>query len=115
LVKARPEQIAELLDLLDKKIISIKILKEILGKVIFEGVDPRRIVEEMSMTVISEDRVLEELAERVIRENPKAVEDAKKNPKAINYLVGQVMKLTKGRADPEKINAIIRRKLGITS
>lgn len=115
LVRARPEQIAELLDLLDKKIISIKILKEILGKVIFEGVDPRRIVEEMSMTVISEDRVLEELAERVIRENPKAVEDAKKNPKAINYLVGQVMKLTKGRADPEKINAIIRRKLGITS
>ena len=113
LVKARPEQIAELLDLLDKKVISIKILKEILDKIIFDGEDPEKIVSEKGLTVISEDEYLEELAEKVIRENPKAVEDVKKNPKAINYLVGQVMKLTRGRADPEKINVIIRRKLGL--
>jgi len=63
--------------------------------------------------VISDDAELEALAERVIRENPKAVEDARKNPKAVNYLVGQVMKLTRGRADPQKISSIIKRKLGI--
>ncbi|MEL9929535.1 MAG: Asp-tRNA(Asn)/Glu-tRNA(Gln) amidotransferase subunit GatB [Sulfolobales archaeon] len=112
LVKARPEQIAELLDLLDKKIISIKILKEILGRVMFEGIDPRKLVEEKNITVVSEDQILEELIDRVMRENPKAVEDARRNPKAINYLVGQVMKLTQGRADPEKVNSILRKKLG---
>lgn len=113
LVKAKPEQIAKLIELLDKKIISIKILKEILPKVIFEGADPEKIVVEAGFTVISEDQYLEELAERVIRENPRAVEDAKKNPKAVNFLVGQVMRLTRGRADPEKINKIIRRKIGL--
>ncbi|MGC9148772.1 MAG: Asp-tRNA(Asn)/Glu-tRNA(Gln) amidotransferase subunit GatB [Sulfolobales archaeon] len=113
LVKAKPKQIAELLELLDKKVISIKILKEILPRVIFNGEDPRKIINEMNFTVISEDTFLEEIAEKVIRDNPKAVEDVKKNPKAINFLVGQVMKLTKGRADPDKINRIIRRKLGL--
>ncbi len=113
LVKTEPRQIAELLRLLDEKIISVKILKEILPRVIFNGEDPDKIVREMGFTVISEDAYLEELAEKVIRENPKAVEDVKRNPKAINFLVGQVMRLTRGRADPEKINRIIRRKLGL--
>lgn len=114
-VRAEPRQIAELLELLDKKVISIKILKEILGRVVFNGESPRDIIEKMGLTVISEDRVLEEVIERVIRENPKAVEDVRRNPRAINFLVGQVMRLTRGRADPEKVNIMLRKRLGLES
>jgi len=113
LVRATPESIAKLLSLMDKGVISIKIAKMILERVVIGGEDPEEIVAREGLLVISSDKELEELAEKVIRENPKAVEDARRNPKAINYLVGQVMKLTRGRADPQKISEIIRRKIGL--
>jgi aspartyl-tRNA(Asn)/glutamyl-tRNA(Gln) amidotransferase subunit B len=115
IVKARPQHIAKLLTMLDRGIISIKIAKMILERVVINGEDPEEIVMREGLIVISDEAELEALAERVIRENPKAVEDAKKNPKAINYLVGQVMKLTRGKADPQKISYIIRKKLGISA
>ncbi len=113
IVKTSPQHIAKLLSMMDRGVISIKILKMILERVVLRGEDPEEIVAKEDLKVIADEAELEELAERVIRENPKAVEDAKKNPKAINYLVGQVMKLTRGRADPQKIAAIIRKKLSI--
>jgi len=115
MVKASPQSIAKLLSLMDQGVISVKIMKMILERVVLGGEDPEEIVARENLKVIASDEELEELAEKVIKENPKAVEDAKKNPKAINYLVGQVMKLTRGRADPQKIAAIIRRKLSIGS
>jgi aspartyl-tRNA(Asn)/glutamyl-tRNA(Gln) amidotransferase subunit B len=113
IVRAKPQHIAKLLSMLDRGVISIKIVKNILERVILNGEDPEEIVFKEGLTIISSEEELEAIAERVIRENPKAVEDAKKNPKAINYLVGQVMKLTRGRADPQKIGFILRKKLGI--
>jgi aspartyl-tRNA(Asn)/glutamyl-tRNA(Gln) amidotransferase subunit B len=101
--------------MLDRGIISIKIAKMILERVVINGEDPEETVMREGLIVISDEAELEALAERVIRENPKAVEDAKKNPKVINYLVGQVMKLTRGKADPQKISYIIRKKLGVSA
>jgi aspartyl-tRNA(Asn)/glutamyl-tRNA(Gln) amidotransferase subunit B len=115
IVKARPQHIAKLLTMLDRGIISIKIAKMILERVVINGEDPEETVMREGLIVISDEAELEALAERVIRENPKAVEDAKKNPKVINYLVGQVMKLTRGKADPQKISYIIRKKLGVSA
>lgn len=109
-VKAVPQAIAKLLRLLDQGVISTKIVKMILEKVV-EGEDPEDLVVREGLTVIRDEVELEALAEKVIRENPKAAEDARRNPKAINYLVGQVMKLTRGKADPQKISEIIRKKL----
>lgn len=54
---------------------------------------------------------LSNVIEEVFKENPKAVEDAKKNPKAINYLVGQVMKKTMGKADPQLTYELINKRL----
>lgn len=112
-VRASPSHIARLLTMMDQGVISVKIMKMILERVVLNGEDPEGIVVREDLRVVSRDEELEEIADRVIRENPKAVEDAKKNPKAVNYLVGQVMKLTRGRADPQKIATIIRRKLSI--
>ncbi len=99
-VKTGPGDIAELLKLMDKGIISIKIAKEILPEMIVTGKKPKEIVREKGLLRISDEQVLKPIILRVFSKHKKAVHDALKEEKAINYLIGQVMKLTRGRADP---------------
>ncbi len=109
--KATPEKIAALLEMLDAGTISIKILKQILPKIILEGKHPREIIESEGLTRISDREFLARIVDEVFREKPKAVNDALRKPKAIEYLVGQVMKKTRGRADPGITRELILEKL----
>ena len=73
---------------------------------------PREIVEEMGLTVITEDDVLLNACEEAIKNNPKAVKDyLDGNKEALHFLMGQVMKLTRGRAEPRKVAKILKEKL----
>jgi aspartyl-tRNA(Asn)/glutamyl-tRNA(Gln) amidotransferase subunit B len=76
------------------------------------GGDPSQIKEQKKLGIISDSRTLEKIVNKVLKENPQAVADYKKGKKKIiQFLVGQVMKETKGQANPKIIPKLIRKKL----
>ncbi|MEM4076620.1 MAG: Asp-tRNA(Asn)/Glu-tRNA(Gln) amidotransferase GatCAB subunit B, partial [Metallosphaera sp.] len=109
--KASSIHLKELLEMLDKGIITIKIVKEILPIIIIEGKSPREIVESMNLTTVSDEKLIEGIIEDALKNEPDIKEKIRKDPKVANYLVGVVMKKTGKRADPKLVNEIIRRKL----
>ena len=78
---------------------------------ILTGKAPRQVVEEKNLLKLSDRSILQKIIDEVFCEFPKAVEDAKRDKKAVNYLVGQVMRKTRGRADPKLTNELILAKL----
>jgi aspartyl-tRNA(Asn)/glutamyl-tRNA(Gln) amidotransferase subunit B len=106
-----PSNICKLIDHYLRGTISIKILKKIIPDILKEGKDVETLIEERELTKIMDVNTLSKLIDEVFEENPKAVKDALTNPNAINFLVGQVMKKTKGRADPKLTNELIIKKL----
>ncbi len=109
--KVKPEYLAKLMKLLDRGVISIRQAKEMAEHLAKKGVDPERLVKELGYTRIADEKQLEPIVEEVFRENPKAVRDALKNPKAVNFLVGMVMRKTRGRADPAVARKLVLRRL----
>ncbi len=106
-IKAKPQHIAELLKLLDDKVISIKILKNILPEIIINGKSPHEIISERDLVKISDKEVIKKIVLEVFIEHKKSVCDALVNKRAIHYLIGQVMRKTRGKADPELTHKIV--------
>ncbi|GAV26262.1 aspartyl/glutamyl-tRNA amidotransferase subunit B [Carboxydothermus islandicus] len=108
----KPGQITKMLELLDKGTISGKIAKTVFEEMFSSGKDPEVIVKEKGLVQITDLGELEAVVDKVIAENPKAVEDYKNGKeKALGFLVGQIMKETRGRANPEAVNQLLRDKL----
>jgi aspartyl-tRNA(Asn)/glutamyl-tRNA(Gln) amidotransferase subunit B len=104
---------AELLDLIEKGTISGKQGKEVLEKAFASGEMPGEVVKREGIAQLSDSGELERIVEEVIAENPKAVEDYRAGKAAsLQFLVGQVMKRTKGRAKPDVVNPLLLGKLG---
>jgi len=109
----RPEQLAGMLQLLDKGTISGKIAKTVFEEMFRTGKDPEAIVKEKGLVQISDQAVIEKVVEEVIANNTKSVEDyLSGKERALGFLVGQVMKATKGKANPGLVNKLLREKLG---
>lgn len=107
-VRFKPEQLAKLLQLMDKGTISGKIAKNVFEEMFNSGKDPEAIVKEKGLVQISDEGLIEKVAQQVIEANPKSVEDYKNGKKqAIGFLVGQVMKATKGKANPGIVNKML--------
>ncbi|KYH42058.1 MAG: glutamyl-tRNA amidotransferase subunit B [Candidatus Bathyarchaeota archaeon B26-1] len=109
--KITPQSLVEMIQLIEEGTISVKIAKKILPTMILTGRSPREIVESEGLTKITSRKLLSELIATVFRENPKAVRDALTNEKAVHFLVGQLMKKTKGKADPALANEMIKEML----
>jgi len=111
--RVTPEALSQLLDLIDSAAISGKTAKDVFEKIFETGRLPAEIVEELNLGQLeSADELLEAIA-RVIQESPKAVEDYKSGKEtAMKFLVGQVMRETKGRARPDIVLQHLRGKLG---
>jgi aspartyl-tRNA(Asn)/glutamyl-tRNA(Gln) amidotransferase subunit B len=108
-----PKHLAELLKMIDEKVISGKIAKEVLVKAFQSGKMPRLVVEEEGLLQISDQAELEAIVEKVITENPDSVENYRAGKtKAIGFLVGQVMRKTGGKANPQLVNELLIGKLG---
>jgi len=108
-----PENFAEFLKLLYKGEISSKIAKMILKEMFKTGTDPSHIIEEKGLTLITEVKDIEEVIKEVIIKNQKAVEDFKKGKEqSLQFLIGQVMRETQGRAKPETIKDLLTKLLG---
>jgi aspartyl-tRNA(Asn)/glutamyl-tRNA(Gln) amidotransferase subunit B len=109
--KITPIAMVEMLKMIKDGIISGKIGKIILPEIVETGKMPSQIVKEKNMIRISDEDFIRKIVEEVFMENEKAVKDALINENAINFLIGQVMKKTKGRGDPKLVNEIVRNKI----
>jgi len=108
------DQLGSMLDLIKDGTISGKIAKDLFEIVWNEpGGDPRAIVEQRGMKQVTDTGAIEKVVDDIIAKNPDKVADAKSNPKAIGWFVGQVMKSSGGKASPQAVNDILKRKLGL--
>lgn len=111
-IKLKPQALAGLFKEIDSGRISGKMAKDIILEMLEMGKDAAKIIVEKGLAQISDSAALEKVADEVIAENKKTAEDFLKGKEnALMYLVGQVMKKTKGRANPAVINEILRNRL----
>ncbi|MEZ5811416.1 MAG: Asp-tRNA(Asn)/Glu-tRNA(Gln) amidotransferase subunit GatB [Rhizobiaceae bacterium] len=108
-----PEQLGSVLDLIKQGTISGKIAKDLFEIVWNEGGDPAAIVEERGMRQVTDTGAIEKAVDEVIAANPDKVEQAKAKPTMAGWFVGQVMKATGGKANPQAVNALVKAKLGL--
>ena len=107
-----PENIGKLIKLIKANTISSKIAKDVFEILLSENKDPEIIVKEKGLVQITDNSKIEKIVEQVLAENPQSVEDYKTGKSnALKYLVGQSMRLSKGKANPKMINEMILAKL----
>ncbi len=106
-------QLGGIIDLIGKGDISGKIAKDLFEIVWTEGGDPAEIVESRGMKQVTDTGAIEAAVDEVIAANPAQVEKAQQNPKLAGWFVGQVMKATGGKANPQAVQQIVRGKLGL--
>ncbi len=106
-------QLGVLLDLLAEGTVSGKIAKDVFEIVWNEGGDPRAIVETRGLKQVTDVSALEKLVDGIVAANPDKVSDAKTNPKAIGWFVGQVMKASGGKANPQAVNDLLKKRLAL--
>lgn len=110
--KISPAQLSDMISLIEKGTISGKIAKQVIVSMFNSGKDPAVIVEEEGLVQISDTGAIEEIVKQVLADNPKSIEDYKSGKgKAIGFLVGQVMRASKGKANPGLVNELLEKHL----
>lgn len=108
-----PEQLGAIISMIQDETISGKIAKELFEIVFNEGGDPAQIVEERGMKQVTDTGAIEAAVDEIIANNPEQVEKAKAKPQLAGWFVGQVMKATGGKANPQAVQKLVREKLGV--
>jgi len=109
-----PEKLAKLLQLIENNTISGKIAKNIFNEMIETGECAEKIVEENGLTQVSDVEAIEVMVDRVLNNNPGSINDYKSGKKnALKFLIGQIMKDSKGMANPQIVNEILLKKLNL--
>ncbi|MEN2994764.1 MAG: Asp-tRNA(Asn)/Glu-tRNA(Gln) amidotransferase subunit GatB [Thermodesulfovibrio sp.] len=104
----KPIQLVELIDLINKGIINRNTAKEVFEEMFKTGKKAEDIVKEKGLTQISDDSVIIEAIKEVMKKNPREVERLKNGEeKLIGFFIGQVMKITKGKANPKLVNELL--------
>jgi aspartyl-tRNA(Asn)/glutamyl-tRNA(Gln) amidotransferase subunit B len=106
------QQLGAMLDLIADGTISGKIAKDLFEILWTEGGDPRAVVDARGMKQVTDLGAIEKVIDEIIAANPDKVAQAKTNPKAVGWFVGQVMKASGGKASPQAVNELLTRKLG---
>jgi aspartyl-tRNA(Asn)/glutamyl-tRNA(Gln) amidotransferase subunit B len=107
-----PERLVSLLEMVDKGTISLKVAREIFPELYMSGKTPEQIVQEKGLTQVSDEGALEAIIEDVLAKNPAQVGQFKEGkPQVLGFLVGQVMKASGGKANPGKVNELLKKKL----
>ena len=111
--KLTPENLAELISLIEKNTISNNIGKQIIVDMMKDGTPASKIVEEKGLSQITDVNAIRKMVEEVVNNSPAQVEQYKSGKTNIfGYFVGQVMKATKGKANPQTVNEILKELLG---
>ena len=108
-----PTQLGGIIDLIKGGTISGKIAKDLFEIVWNEGGEPAQIVEARGMKQVTDTGAIEKAVDEIIAANPDKVEQAKAKPTLAGWFVGQVMKATGGKANPQAVNDLVKAKLGI--
>jgi aspartyl-tRNA(Asn)/glutamyl-tRNA(Gln) amidotransferase subunit B len=107
------KQLAAIVDLISDGTISGKIAKDLFEIVWGEGGDPRALVESRGMKQVTDTGAIEAAIDQIIAANPDKVAQAQQKPTMLGWFVGQAMKATGGKANPQTVNALLKAKLGI--
>jgi len=108
-----PAQLGGVIELIKEGTISGKIAKDLFEIVWSEGGDPKDLVESRGMKQVTDTGAIEKAVDDVIAANPDKVEQAKAKPTMAGWFVGQVMKATGGKANPQAVNDLVKAKLGL--
>ncbi|MCY6380902.1 Asp-tRNA(Asn)/Glu-tRNA(Gln) amidotransferase subunit GatB [Hoeflea prorocentri] len=108
-----PAQLGAVIDLIKEGTISGKIAKDLFEIVWNEGGDPNAIVEDRGMKQVTDTGAIEAAVDEVIAANADKAAQVKDKPSMAGWFVGQVMKATQGKANPQAVNALVRKKLGV--
>jgi aspartyl-tRNA(Asn)/glutamyl-tRNA(Gln) amidotransferase subunit B len=109
-----PERLASLLELVERGTVSLKVAREIFPEVYSSGKTPEQIVQEKGLTQVSDEAALEKIIDDVLTKNPTQVAQFKEGKQQVlGFLVGQVMKVSGGKANPGKVNELLKKKLAI--
>ena len=107
-----PEEMGELANQVEKKLLSSKMAKDVFGQMWKTGKPLKTLVKEMNLIKVDDEKQLSQIIEQVIKENPEQCEQYRSGKLTVyKFLMGQVMKVSKGQADPEKANQILKKKL----
>jgi aspartyl-tRNA(Asn)/glutamyl-tRNA(Gln) amidotransferase subunit B len=106
-------QLGAIVDLISENVISGKLAKDLFEIIWTEGGDPRSVVEARGMKQVTDTGAIEKAINAVIAANPDKVAQAQAKPTMIGWFVGQVMKETGGKANPQAVNDLLKAKLGI--
>jgi aspartyl-tRNA(Asn)/glutamyl-tRNA(Gln) amidotransferase subunit B len=107
------EQLGAVLDLIAEGTISGKIAKDLFEILWSEGGDPRAIVEQRGLKQVTDVGAIEKLVDEIIAKNPDKVEQARAKPAMMGWFVGQVMRASGGKANPQAVNELLKTKLGL--
>ena len=107
------EQLGAIVDLIGEGTISGKIAKDLFEIVWTEGGDPRALVEARGMKQVTDLGAIEKVVDEIIAGNPDKVAQARAKPQLVGWFVGQVMKSSGGKANPQAVNDLLKSKLGI--
>ncbi|MDO4912900.1 MAG: Asp-tRNA(Asn)/Glu-tRNA(Gln) amidotransferase subunit GatB [Lactobacillus sp.] len=111
-VKLTPANLAEMIKLIKDGTISSKIAKKVFAETIANGTSPKEFVEKHGLVQLSDESVLGPMVKEIVDNNPQSVEDFKNGKdRAIGFLVGQIMKQTKGQANPVVVNKLLKAEL----
>ena len=104
-----PQNLASLIKLNEEGKINSTVAKQVFEKIFADDIDPVKYVEENDLATVEDEDEMSRVIMQVIEDNPKSVEDYRSGKKkAMGFLVGQTMKIMKGRANPAKVNEIVR-------
>ena len=110
--RVTPKALSQLIDLVDDNTLSGKMAKEVFQEMYDTGKDPAAIVKEKGLSQITDTDEISTVVDEVVSQNPQAVEDfASGKAQALGFLVGQVMKATRGKANPAKVNQLLKERM----
>ena len=111
-----PRALAALLKLIDGNVISGKIAKTVFDEMARTGKPPETIVQEKGLVQVTDTSEIEQIVQKVLARNPKEVSDYQNGKeKVFGFFVGQVMRESKGKANPQRVNEILKIQLGVSS
>ncbi len=111
--KVTPKHLSDMIKMIKSGAISGKIGKTVLEEMFVSGKTPQQVVQEKGLVQISDESEIENIITQVIADNPKPVQEYRDGrKKVIGFLIGQIMKATKGKANPKLVNKILVEKLG---
>ena len=112
LEKLSGENFTKLVKQVDSGVITGKVGKELVIDVIEKGIDPEKLIEEKGLKQVSDESEIGNIVDEVLKENPDVVENYKKGKiTVIGFLVGQVMKKSQGKSNPQIVNKLLQQKL----